>query len=200
MISLYGFCFIVGGIFVALAAIAGLDGADFDSHFEIDLSGEIGPGIGNERPALMLRQLLAALFPILSLRFWTFGSFVFGMMGLLLTLLATDLSPSLKFGISLATGLAFGSLIVAILRSLKGQGDADSLIRSDDLVGALGVVEIPFDTNSRGKIRVEIKGSQVFLKAVTNEVRSFEQGDRVLVLGMEDNRAWVVSEASTAET
>ena len=37
MVSAYIFCLIIGGLFVALSAFAGLDGVDFDQDFEADL-------------------------------------------------------------------------------------------------------------------------------------------------------------------
>ena len=37
MASAYVFCLIIGGVFVALSAFAGLDGVDFDQDFDPDL-------------------------------------------------------------------------------------------------------------------------------------------------------------------
>ncbi len=54
-------------------------------------------------------------------------------------------------------------------------------------------MEVPFDQASRGKVRLLTKGSVIDLIAYTDDVRAFQPGDRVLVVGMEQNRLWVVS-------
>ena len=205
----------IGGIFVTLAAIGGVDGAefetDFDSDFDVDLgSTDFDADLGNletdiagaaepdddQKPPPKTRRFLAFILPLLSLRFWTFGSFIFGLMGLLLTFLQPDLGSWERALISGITGILFGIISVATLRWLSNHGQTNSLIRAEDLVGACGIVEIPFDQDSRGKIKLEVKGTQFYLQAMTTEAKSLEVGDRVLVLGMEDNRAWVVSEES----
>lgn len=37
MMTLYLFCLTIGGGFVILSAFAGLDGIDFDTHFDMDV-------------------------------------------------------------------------------------------------------------------------------------------------------------------
>lgn len=223
MSLLYGFCFVVGGVFVALAAFGGPNGVDFDTdfdvdisaepdvgsvesnpfgthHFEIDIAGQMGSSSHSNRSRSFLDQLFVVIFFIFNLRFWTFASFVFGLMGLLLTFLNPRLPGQITLFIALLTGVLFGSFSVGVLQWLQGQSKVDSLIQPDDLVGACGVVEIPFDQNSRGKVRVEVKGTQMSLKALTNETHVFNSGDRILVLGMEENYVWVVSEESAKST
>jgi hypothetical protein len=97
-------------------------------------------------------------------------------------------------GIAGAMGVFCGSTMVAILRSL-GQRHANSLARSSDLVGLCGTVLIPFNCESRGKVRVNVKGANVEFMAFTDESKSLEKGDRVLIVGLKNNRVWVVSEA-----
>ncbi|KKJ00739.1 NfeD family protein [Prochlorothrix hollandica] len=192
MTTLYVFPLIIGGIFVALAAVGGLDGADFDTDFDVDISGQESDS--NPPTALTtILDRLGQILPLLNLRFWTFTAFIFGLSGFLLTLVHQNLSETDILIISTLLGVVFGSFSVNLMRWLRSE-DADSLVRSEDFVGAQGVVEIPFDPNSRGKIKLELRGTHIYLQAMTSEDKTFGVGDNVLVVGLEGSRAWVVSE------
>ncbi|MGB3402649.1 MAG: NfeD-like protein [Microcoleaceae cyanobacterium] len=180
MLTLYIFCLVIGGVFVALAAIAGLDGVDFDTDFDTDIE-------------LRDQSKLKLRLPFLSMRFWTFGGCFFGLTGVMLSLLAPTLSPFWIAMIAMIMGGFCGTAIVWVLRSLQYQ-QADSLVRSQDLLGCSGVVELPFDRHSRGKIRIALKGSTVEMMAMTTDESSFNPGDKVFVVGRENNKVWVVSE------
>lgn len=99
-------------------------------------------------------------------------------------------------GISIVVGIFFGALIVWFIYFWRRRQIVDSLIKAEDIVGLYGTVEIPFNADSKGKIRVDIKGSMVDLMAITDESREFNPGDRVFVIQMQDNKALVVSEKS----
>ncbi len=195
MLTLYLFCLTVGGGFVILSAFAGLDGVDFDTHFELD--------VDLSQPSQDADTLTAYrssknrqprfLFPIFSLRFWTFGSCFFGLTGFLLTKLNLMLSPSLIFTISLGVGVSFGTAMVGILRRLYQQ-QANSLILSEDLIGLWGVVEIPFDQTCKGKVRLYLKDSMVDVVAITEETHQFEKGDKVFVVGRSHHKVLVIPE------
>ena len=102
-------------------------------------------------------------------------------------------------GISIAVGLFVGALIVWFIFFWRRRQVVDSLMRSEDVVGIYGRVEVPFDTNSKGKIRVEIKGSMVDLIALTEEARQFNPGERVFVIQMKGNKVWVVGADSVSQ-
>jgi membrane protein implicated in regulation of membrane protease activity len=193
MMPIYLFCFGIGGIFVLFAAIGGLDGADFGVAFDADLE-FAEPSQKLER--LKREKWLKRLFqlPMFSLKFWTFGSCFFGLTGLVLNWLRPEMPPVQIAGIAGAMGIFCGSTMVAILRSL-GQGHANSLARSSDLVGLCGTVLLPFNCESRGKVRVNVKGANVEFMAFTDESKLLEKGDRVLIVGLKNNRLWVVSNA-----
>jgi membrane protein implicated in regulation of membrane protease activity len=95
--------------------------------------------------------------------------------------------------IALAVGILGGSLIVLLIQ-LQRRQKVDSLISATNLIGLIGTVEVPFDHNSRGKVRLLVKGSIIELSAATDEVRTFLPGDRVIVTDVKNNRVWVVSE------
>ena len=192
MESAYVFCLIIGGAFVALSAFAGLDGVDFDQDFEPDL--EIIDQENKEDNTSIYHQPRRRLWlPFFSLKFWTFGSCFFGLTGILLSNISTNLSPTIIAIISIIVGILCGTIMAYILYTLKNR-PANSLVRSDDLLGLSGIVEIPFDKNSKGKIQVNVKESMVAFTAFSEENKDFTRGEKVFIVGVENNRAWVVSE------
>lgn len=198
MLSLYILCFIIGGIFVALAALAGLDGADFDHDFDPDL--EIAD---NDNKALegegiidTWRDRKRLRLPFTSFKFWTFGSCFFGLTGIALSLL-TSLSPLNVAVLAIAVGSLCGISMVWSLRFLR-QG-ADSLVRPGDAIGLMGTVVIPFDRQSQGKVQLDIKESRVEFMAFTDEPKELARGDKVFVVEMKNHKVWVVSQDSIAK-
>jgi hypothetical protein len=197
MLTTYWIAFVVGGVFVLLAVLSGLDGVDvgdhdFDGHLDDDVElsepKERSPNVFSSRQ----RHPWYSIFSILkSLKFWTFGLCFFGLTGLVLSNLGVNLPARLVAIAAILMGLICGSLVAGSLRLLRRR-QVDSLVRSDDLVGMLGTVEIPFDHSSRGKIRVLVKGSLIDLIANTDDRKALQTGDRVLVVGTEQNRVWVV--------
>ena len=103
-----------------------------------------------------------------------------------------ELGP-LIFAIALLMGCVCGGTLAGTLRYLKRR-QVDSLVRNEDFAGLVGLVELPFDANSKGKVLVEMGGSTLHLIARTDEQTSFQVGDRVLVVGRHQNRLWVVSD------
>ena len=64
-------------------------------------------------------------------------------------------------------------------------------MKPEDLIGLCATVELPFDGDSKGKVRVNVKGSMVDLIAITDDPSRFQVGDRVLIIQMEDKKVWV---------
>ncbi|WP_035985416.1 OB-fold-containig protein [Leptolyngbya sp. KIOST-1] len=197
----YGICFVVGGIFVFLAAVGGLDGVDLAGDFDgdvdvaIDSDGDgtlddidFGTHLGETFAVLRSRWWL----PLLSLRFWTFALCFFGLTGLLLNRVQPDLAPWLIALVALGMGLFCGLLAALVLRSLARQS-VSSLIRPESLTGQIATVEIPFDLHSRGKVSLSLGGSIVSFFAITQEDREFRAGETVLVVGMEHGKLWVAA-------
>ncbi|MGF1490921.1 MAG: NfeD family protein [Microcoleaceae cyanobacterium] len=198
MFTLYLFCLIVGGVFVGLAAIAGLDGADFELDFDPDV--ELVDSSNSMNQTKRRSSWIKTLgVPFFNLRFWTFGSCFFGLAGILLSVLGADLSARQVLMLAALVGLICGTAMVWVFRALQHQ-QADSLVRSQDLLGLQGVVEIPFDTESRGKVRLRVKGTWVDFSAMTEEKTAFAAGSPVYVVGVENNRVWVVSELAFGKT
>lgn len=98
--------------------------------------------------------------------------------------------------ISIAIGIFFGILIVLTLQLWRRRQVVDSLIRPNDVVGLSGIVEIPFDSMSQGKVRLNVKGSLIDFTAFTDQPKEFTKGEQVFVVGMRRNKVWVVAEDS----
>ncbi len=98
--------------------------------------------------------------------------------------------------ISITIGIFVGALIVWFIYFWRRRQIVDSLIKPEDVIGLYGTVEIPFDANSKGKIRVDMKGSMVDVMAITEEAKDFLPGDRVFVIQMRENKALVVAAES----
>ncbi|MEP0892290.1 MULTISPECIES: NfeD family protein [unclassified Leptolyngbya] len=188
-----------------MAILGGLDGADLaDGHFEFEVPTDADsdrdleftdPG-DRPSPSLFARaQRSSPLSLLTSFKFWTFGLCFFGLTGLVLTNLG--LNPGVVAIVAVLMGLLCGSMMALTLRALR-QRYASSLVETADLAGLEGTVEVPFDASTRGKVRVRVKGSVVDYIAYTNDQQPLERGDRILVIGTENNRLWVIPAESSA--
>ncbi len=194
MLTLYWSCFLIGGIFVVLAVVGGIDGIEF----ELELDSDVELFDRTDRPSSSLisprrkRRQLPFLSLMKNLKFWTFGSCFFGLTGVLLSQIQTGLPTLVITLIAIGMGLICGTAISGTLLYLRRQ-QADSLISHDDLVGLAGTVEIPFDAQTRGKVRLKVKGSLLEVVAFTDGANVFQPGEQVVVVGTQENRVWVVS-------
>lgn len=195
MLSVYLFCTLVGGLLVALSAFGGLDGVDFDRDFDMDLEFRDSPQEESQMRVAAKTSKRRLWLPFFSLKFWTFGSCFFGLAGLLLWAVQPTMAPLISTIVALTFGTFCGTSMAWAIRSLK-EAKIDSLARTSDLIGLSGIVEIPFDKNSRGKVRLNVKGSTVAFGAFTEENKEFAVGEKAFVVGFENNKLWVVSEDS----
>ncbi len=200
--TIYWVCFLIGGVFVALAVVGGVDGVEFEFEpdTDIDLSDKgDGRTSTSTPPRFRSSKRGFTLFDVVtSFKFWTFGLCFFGLTGLVLSHLRVSLSPLVVVVIAVAMGLLAGTAMSSILLSLRRR-HADSLIRSDDLIGLTGTVEIPFDATSRGKVRLEVKGTSRDFVAMTDHPSLLDFGVSVMVVGTKNNRVWVVAEETLKE-
>ena len=198
MTLIYILCLVVGGTFVVLSAIGGLDGADFATDIDAELDAEPDSELDDidigtyGTQASSSKQRGKLWLPLFSLRFWTFALCFFGLTGLLVSLAQPDFAGGSIVLIAVAMGLLCGAAAAFVLRSL-GSNQVNSLTRPEELTGQVGIVEVPFDANTRGKVRLAIRGSTVGFFAFTQEQRQFQAGESVLVVGLENNKLWVVS-------
>ncbi len=155
---LYLAALIIGGGTLAVQLVLGHD-ADADADADLDADGDVhadgGHGDGG----------FAAV--VLSLRFWTFGLLSFGLVGTLLHYLhlaGSLATPVLAVAMGLASGFFAAWVLATLMRTATSSG-----AESSDAVGHVGKVLLPLSRDSRGKVRVEIKGQSVDYMATTEE-------------------------------
>ena len=224
MQSVYWFCFVIGGVFVAIATLGGAGDTDFDAEADVDFDADFdadvdvdldadldldgdAPDIGFDAQVDTDLQLLSkvkgayvfSLNILTSFKFWTVGGFFFGLTGLSLGWVQPNWPPPLIFITALMMGILLGGTLAVALRHLARR-HADSLIRTEDFAGRVGIVELPFDAKSKGKVRLELRGSVLHMMALTDDTKQFVPGDKVLVVNVESNRLWVVSDQTAAQS
>lgn len=221
MISVYLFCFVVGGFFVGASVFGahhdaggdgifhGLEGASPDqvAHaLHVDMHTELaqlpaGHVEGEHAVDLLQTDMVPAVRErkfhparaLLSFRFWTFGSCFFGMTGLALSLL-TGVGPFATLLVSAAMGAGCGgaaSWVIGTLRATEVSGH----VTHDDYIGAVGTVLVPIAPGRTGKVRCMLRGHTEDLLARAQESSDLAEGTEVLVLGFEDGEAVVVHAA-----
>ena len=130
MLNAYLFCFLAGMMLISLSL------------------NDDGSGDGEGGP-------LSLLF---STPFWSFGLTGFGLSGLLMQLLVRNSAGWFSQLIALTIGGGMGLAATRLLRVI-GRREADSLVRSDDLIGLEGVVTLAMDAEQRGFVELSVRGT-----------------------------------------
>ena len=126
-----------------------------------------------------------ALSLLFSTPFWSFGLTGFGLSGLLMQLLVRNSGGWPTHLIALTMGWGMGLAAMRVLRVL-GQREADSLVRSDDLVGLEGVVTLAMDGEQRGFVEVSVRGTLLRRPALScNE--ALAANTKVVVVASDDH-------------
>ena len=99
-----------------------------------------------------------ALSLLFSTPFWSFGLTGFGLSGLLMQLLVRNSAGWFSQLIALSIGGGMGLAATRLLRMI-GRREADSLVRSDDLIGLEGVVTLAMDAEQRGFVELSVRGT-----------------------------------------
>ncbi|GFE70177.1 NfeD family protein [Chroococcus sp. FPU101] len=90
--------------------------------------------------------------------------------------------------ICIGLGILLGTLIVLLIQMNR----SNSLISPEQLIGLSGVVEIPFDHNTKGKIRVKVKGALVDIVALSSLEHHFKVCEEVIIIEANENKVQVV--------
>jgi hypothetical protein len=128
--------------------------------------------------------------PFFSLRFYTYFFAGFGTTGLLLYYL-TKTDPMTAGIVSGAVGLGTGlavSYLIRLLRVTEASGGASD----KDVLGKEGTVLVPIRGNVPGKIRCTVRGDAIDFLATSEEERTIEAGEAVVVVAMDNGRAQVM--------
>lgn len=96
--------------------------------------------------------------------------------------------------LSIAVGLAVGTALVLLVQLQRRSEVINSMPSFANAVGQWGVVEVPLNAKSRGKVRLTLKGSTLDLLATTDSERQLTVGERVFVVATQGNSVLVVPE------
>jgi hypothetical protein len=99
-----------------------------------------------------------ALSILFSTPFWSFGLTGFGLSGVLMRLFVGESSWLPSSLMALFMGIAMGIAATKTL-AILGRREADSLVRSDDLIGLPGRITLPIQAGQRGFVELSVKGS-----------------------------------------
>ena len=157
MLTAYLFCLLSGMVLISLSL-----------NDDGSVDGEGGP--------------LSLLF---STPFWSFGLTGFGLSGLLMQLMVRNSAGWLNHLIALTMGVGMGLLATRVLRVI-GQREADSLVRSDDLIGLEGVVTLAMDAEKRGFVELSVRGTLLRRPALSCE-GPLAANTKVVVVASDDH-------------
>ena len=157
MLNAYLFCLLAGMVLISLSL-----------NDDVSGDGEGGP--------------LSLLF---STPFWSFGLTGFGLSGLLMQLLVRNSAGWFSQLIALTIGGGMGLAATRLLRMI-GRREADSLVRSDDLIGLEGVVTLAMDAEQRGFVELSVRGTLLRRPALSCK-GALAPNTKVIVVASEDH-------------
>jgi hypothetical protein len=79
--------------------------------------------------------------------------------------------------IAIAAGIVIGAMIVLLIFLRRGNEHISSLRHRDRIIGKIGIVSLPFDASSRGKISITIGNGTRIVAATTTDHHSFAIGE-----------------------
>lgn len=94
--------------------------------------------------------------------------------------------------LAVAVGSAIAIVIVSIIFCFRRQKTVTSLNNLEQLVGSLATVEVPFNRDSKGKVRVQVMETILYFTAFTSEKKQFNAGEQVVIIQIKNNQVWVV--------
>ena len=94
--------------------------------------------------------------------------------------------------VAVSFGLMLGGVVVLVIFTNRKKVFASSLTHTQSLAGRIGTVQIPFGYDARGKIRLRINNQIEEVVAFTDYPHRFNRGDRILVVDVRNNQAWVI--------
>jgi membrane protein implicated in regulation of membrane protease activity len=178
MFSIYVGCLIIGG---GLILISFFSDTDHDADVDVDVDLDVDCDADHDVDfAHSIDGADALWLPVLSLRFWIFFVGFFGLTGTILHLLE-QMSWKGTLGVSLGAGVASGWLVSWMVRRLRTD-KVDSNIDPDrDYVGAAGEVILAIEPESPGSVRLNVKGVDVDINAITEGAATLSPGTQVKV-------------------
>jgi len=198
VLAAYLIALIVGGVFVGLSVMAGL-GKDLEADHGEPGHVHLGHEDGSLAEVAHAGAPRRPWLPFLSLRFWTFGAFFFGLTGLLLHEVAGVAEPTAML-VGLGAGVAGGTASAAIVRALRRP--VGRVEDPERWVGTPAELMLPLTPGGLSKVRVRAgeKDRELLVTLADPKGASLPKGTRVIVLAFDaDGRARVAPEATMFE-
>ncbi len=180
MIYLYIACLAIGSIFIGISLFGGDSHdhvGDTDAHMD-DIHGEVD-----------VPWYFGKYFPLLSMRFWVFFLFFFGLAGLGAYL--ANSSPSVQLIWSIIMGVITGYLANFVFKKIR-ETETNSLVEQKDFIGAEAEVVLPIHPGKMGKIRCIIKSQMIEQLAVSDEESAMYIGDKVVIISFQGDKVQVI--------
>ncbi|ACK66915.1 conserved hypothetical protein [Rippkaea orientalis PCC 8801] len=96
--------------------------------------------------------------------------------------------------ITLLVGIGIGVLFVILIKLQRRNTVINSLVNPQNIVGLMGTVDLPFNQNSKGKVRVIHQGSTLIFTALSHFSHEFKVGEKVLIIEIQGTKVWVIPE------
>lgn len=89
--------------------------------------------------------------------------------------------------------------LATTLMNVARRMSSDSSTRTQDLLGVEGKVTVPVHGLTEGKVRVNLRGDSIDFLALSNDNRSIESGESVVIVAVENDRLRVIPRADILE-
>jgi membrane protein implicated in regulation of membrane protease activity len=212
LLYIYISAFIIGGVLLGASLFLGHHDADTDHDIQVDMDADADIDADIDADADVDADADADVaaadadhgvglsdfwIPFLSVRFWVFFLCFFGMTGLVLTLFSLS-STWARLIAALSMGVGTGFAAAFIIQRLK-KAEVGLAVTEAEYQGKEATVLLPVEPESRGKIRLLVRGQTVDMVARTDSSKPIDKGCKVLVIEIEGNVA-VVEAAPELET
>lgn len=191
MLTVYVFCAVIGGGLIVLSLFGGdhEHGGDVSHDTHIGHDGDVShdADAGHESS---LGHHDGPWIPFFSLRFWTYLSGIFGLSGVLLTVMTDSKEPTTA-ALSGGAGLVGGLIAASLVRWLQTH-EADSTARERDFLGVRAKVTVGIRNQQLGRVRATVKGEIIEVLARSENQLALPEGAEVVIVGMEGGHATVM--------
>lgn len=96
-------------------------------------------------------------------------------------------------GWAIALGFIAGTIAIGFVSLLRWRW-GNPVLTPEQYLGLKGVVTIPFNSSTTGKIRIFFDSHVVEKWAMTDQAQNFEIGEIAYVVDIVGNKLWVISE------
>lgn len=192
MLTIYVALLMFGGLLLGASVFLGGDDAagELDAGPDLEL-GEASLDVQADSAntpgdALDLHGADTLLWPLRTMRFWTFFAAFCGLTGVALQLLSVP--SQITAAVSVTLGIAVGTGASWTLRKL-GQIQSGKASDGQDYIGKAAQVLVPVRPGQAGKIRVQVRGQTLDMLAISDGNEPLTAKDKVMIIEMEGTRA-----------